>query len=58
LDGRGASNDSSTDPEVLGQAIGALENKKTSWFAYLTTKEFWIVLAIGYIFHDKSDKRI
>lgn len=47
MDGRGASNESSTNPEALGQALGALESKKTSWFAYLTTKEFWIVLAIG-----------
>jgi solute carrier family 35 protein F1/2 len=35
------------DPEVLEHAIQALENKKTAWWAYLTTKDFWLVLLIG-----------
>jgi len=37
------------DPEVLEHAIEALEKKKTAWYAYLTTRDFWIVLMIGYV---------
>jgi len=36
-------------PEVLGHALGALENKQTSWFSYLATKDFWIVLGLGFV---------
>jgi solute carrier family 35 protein F1/2 len=34
-------------PEVLQAGIEALERKKTAWWAYLATKDFWLVLAIG-----------
>jgi hypothetical protein len=37
------------DPEALEHAIEALEKKKTAWYAYLTTRDFWIVLMIGYV---------
>ena len=40
------------DPEVLEHAIEALEKKKTAWYAYLTTRDFWIVLMIGYVFQS------
>jgi hypothetical protein len=33
--------------EVLEHAILALEQKKTTWYAYFTTVDFWIVLALG-----------
>jgi hypothetical protein len=46
-DHRGNSDDVS--PEVLGHALGALENRQTSWFSYLTTKDFWIVLGLGFV---------
>ena len=46
MDRRGDSDDT-IDPEVLGDALHALENKKTVWYAYLTTKDFWIVLLLG-----------
>lgn len=46
---RVVSNDDEVDPEVLEQAIQALENKKTAWWAYLTTRDFWLVLLIGYV---------
>lgn len=36
------------DAVVLEQAIEALESKKTKWYAYMTTKEFWAVLLLGY----------
>ena len=36
------------DPEVLQHAIEALE-KKTAWYAYLTTWDFWLVLLIGFV---------
>jgi solute carrier family 35 protein F1/2 len=39
--------DEEVDPEVLEHAIQALENKKTAWWAYLTTRDFWLVLLIG-----------
>lgn len=37
------------DAVVLEQGIQALENKGRKWYAYLLTKDFWIVLAIGYV---------
>jgi solute carrier family 35 protein F1/2 len=37
------------DGEVLEHAIEALEKKKTAWYAYLLTKDFWLVLLIGYV---------
>lgn len=46
LDGR-AHSDESANPHVLEHGIATLESKKTVWYAYLTTKDFWIVLAIG-----------
>ena len=36
------------DPEVLEHAIEALESKKRAWYAYLLTKDFWVVLLIGF----------
>jgi solute carrier family 35 protein F1/2 len=41
--------DEEIDPEILEHAIQALENKKTAWWAYLTTRDFWLVLLIGYV---------
>jgi len=38
------------DGEALEQAIEAIEGKKKKWYAYLTTREFWLVLFIGYCF--------
>ena len=40
--------DESVDGIVLGRAIEALESKKTKWWAYLATRDFWFVLALGY----------
>jgi len=37
------------DAEALEHAIEALEKKKSAWYAYLTTVDFWIVLALGQI---------
>jgi solute carrier family 35 protein F1/2 len=55
---RGVMNVDEVDPEVLEHAIEALENKKTAWWAYLTTRDFWLVLLIGYVFpsliHDSK----
>jgi solute carrier family 35, member F1/2 len=46
---RVGTNTDEVDPEVLEHAIQALENKKTAWWAYLTTRDFWLVLLIGYV---------
>jgi solute carrier family 35 protein F1/2 len=35
------------DGEVLEHAIEALEGKKKAWYAYLLTRDFWLVLLIG-----------
>ena len=45
-------------PEIIGvldrsggggdSAIDEIEESKTGWFAYFTTRNFWIVLALGY----------
>lgn len=32
----------------IGRAIDELENKEKSWFAYLKTRDFYIVLLLGY----------
>jgi solute carrier family 35 protein F1/2 len=35
------------DPEVVAAGIEALERKRTKWYSYFLTRDFWIVLAIG-----------
>jgi solute carrier family 35 protein F1/2 len=35
------------DGEVLEHAIEVLESKKQAWYAYLLTRDFWLVLVIG-----------
>lgn len=35
--------------EEIGRAIDELENQEKSWFAYLKTKDFYIVLILGYV---------
>lgn len=55
---RGVTNAEDVDPEVLEHAIQALENKKTAWWAYLTTKDFWLVLLIGYVLLSNQDPRL
>lgn len=44
---RPAGGEGAVDGVVLEQAIETLEAKKTTWWAYLATKEFWLVLLIG-----------
>ncbi|TAQ86214.1 hypothetical protein B7494_g5466 [Chlorociboria aeruginascens] len=41
--------DEDVDGVVLENAIEAIEGKKTAWYAYLTTRDFWIVLVIGQV---------
>lgn len=48
MDGRGDSSDN-IDPEIVGGALHSLENKKTAWYAYLTTRDFWIVFLLGFV---------
>jgi len=55
---RVVTNGGEVDPEVLEHAIQALENKKTTWWAYLTTKDFWLVLLIGYVLLPVQDPRL
>ena len=38
------------DEAVLEQGIEALEGRGRKWYAYLMTGDFWVVLAIGYVF--------
>lgn len=36
-------------PEVFGgDEDGVVRNRKREWFAYVKTKQFWIVLVLGY----------
>ncbi|RDW66708.1 DUF914-domain-containing protein [Coleophoma crateriformis] len=46
---RSVHGEESVDPEILEHAIEALEGKKSSWYAYLLTRDFWIVLVIGQV---------
>ncbi|KAI9055156.1 hypothetical protein LZ554_000120 [Drepanopeziza brunnea f. sp. 'monogermtubi'] len=36
-------------PEILGQGLDAIEGKKKAWYSYFTTRDFWIVLALGQV---------
>lgn len=36
------------DEAVLEQGIEALEGRGKKWYAYLMTRDFWLVLVIGY----------
>jgi hypothetical protein len=42
-------NGENVDGVVLEHAIEVLEGKKKAWYAYLTTKDFWMVLVLGYV---------
>jgi solute carrier family 35 protein F1/2 len=33
----------------LATALQKIEERKTKWYAYLTTKDFWIVIILGYV---------
>lgn len=45
--GSGSGSEDNIDGEVLEYAIQSLEGKRKHWYTYLTTKDFWLVLAIG-----------
>lgn len=45
--------DENVNPEVLEHGIDALEGQKKAWYTYLTTKDFWIVLLLGYVFGSR-----
>ncbi|RKF61227.1 putative solute carrier family 35 member [Erysiphe neolycopersici] len=36
-------------PEIVERGLEALENTKKKWYAYLKTRDFWLVLALGQI---------
>jgi solute carrier family 35 protein F1/2 len=42
-----ASREDEIDGVVLEHAIEAIESQKAAWWAYLVTRDFWIVMAIG-----------
>jgi solute carrier family 35 protein F1/2 len=44
---RAQAGEEEVDTEVLERGIEALEGKKKVWYAYLLTKDFWLVLFIG-----------
>ncbi len=43
-------------PETLNDAVETLELKNTKWWAYFQTKDFWIVLVLGYVLHDVEER--
>lgn len=47
---RATGSEEAIDGVALERAIDALESRKTKWWAYLATRDFWIVLLIGYVF--------
>lgn len=49
MTGQRVANEDDVAPEVLEHSLQALENKKTAWWAYLTTRDFWLVLLIGQV---------
>lgn len=51
-------NEDDVNPEVLEHSLQVLENKKTAWWAYLTTRDFWLVLLIGYVHPSAQDPRL
>lgn len=40
--------DDEVNPEILAHGLEALEGKKKAWYSYFTTRDFWIVLTLGY----------
>jgi hypothetical protein len=58
MTGQRVANEDYVNPEVLEHSIQALENKKTAWWAYLTTRDFWLVLLIGYVHLSAQDPRL
>ena len=42
-----ASASSAAEGELVSQGIHALEARKVHWYSYLTTVDFWLVLALG-----------
>lgn len=42
------------DEAVLEQGIHAIEGRQKKWYTYLTTRDFWVVLVIGYVFSQKK----
>jgi hypothetical protein len=51
MNGRGIENDGEevVDEVILAQGIQALESKRKHWYTYMTTKDFWLVLLIGFV---------
>ncbi|KAK0101352.1 hypothetical protein ONS95_006527 [Cadophora gregata] len=49
INGERRVDDDDVNPEVLEHALESLEGKKKSWYSYLLTKDFWIVLLIGQV---------
>ena len=47
MDMRAQVREDEVDVEILERGIEALEGKKKAWYAYLLTKDFWLVLLIG-----------
>ena len=39
--------DDYADADVVAAGIEALEKKRTHWYSYVMTRDFWIVLIIG-----------
>jgi solute carrier family 35 protein F1/2 len=51
VEGQGLNgSEEAVDEGVLERGIEALEAKKTKWWAYLATRDFWFVLLLGYVF--------
>ena len=48
LDERGIHETSSNDV-AAAEGLAALESDRKSWFGYMKTKDFWIVLVVGYV---------
>lgn len=44
---RAPAGEDGVNAEVLEHALEALEGKKKVWYAYLLTKDFWLVMLIG-----------
>lgn len=47
--GNGIVVEDAASPTELAIALEKLEGKKIKWYAYLTTKDFWIVIILGYV---------
>ncbi|RKF82399.1 putative solute carrier family 35 member [Golovinomyces cichoracearum] len=45
----GTTNEDAANPEIIERGFEAITNTEVAWYAYVMTRDFWIVLALGQV---------